>query len=297
MSLNTKKINELNIKSKKINLNSNIFKIFSEVEKFTTKWESYFNVYEKIFQSYKGKKITFVEVGVSTGGSLQMWRKYFGENARIIGVELNPEAKKLEADGFEIFIGNQSDPSFWKKFYETVGKIDILLDDGGHKNIQQISTVHNSLPFINNNGLVVVEDTHASYLSEFKNPSYFSFINYCNKIIESIHRRCRALNKKTNIYSDKIFSVNFYESITVFNIDSEKCFSSSPIINKDNWGAATDQRDNEYFNKTKEYIQQNLSFFDKFKILKKIKRKLFYKNFIFDLYEKFRICKIYKKLD
>ena len=297
MSLNTKKINELNIKSKKINLNSNIFKIFSEVEKFTTKWESYFNVYEKIFQSYKGKKITFVEVGVSTGGSLQMWRKYFGKNARIIGVELNPEAKKLEADGFEIFIGNQSDPSFWKKFYETVGKIDILLDDGGHKNIQQISTVHNSLPFINNNGLVVVEDTHASYLSEFKNPSYFSFINYCNKIIESIHRRCTALNKKTNVYSDKIFSVNFYESITVFNIDSEKCFSSSPIINKDNWGAATDQRDNEYFNKTKKYIQQNLSFFDKFKILKKIKRKLFYKNFIFDLYEKFRICKIYKKLD
>ena len=297
MSLNTKKINELNIKSKKINLNSNIFKIFSEVKKFTTKWESYFNVYEKIFQSYKGKKITFVEVGVSTGGSLQMWRKYFGKNARIIGVELNPDAKKLEADGFEIFIGNQSDPSFWKKFYETVGKIDILLDDGGHKNIQQISTVHNSLPFINNNGLVVVEDTHASYLSEFKNPSYFSFINYCNKIIESIHRRCTALNKKTNIYSNKIFSVNFYESITVLNIDSEKCFSSSPIINKDNWGAATDQRDNEYFNKTKEYIQQNLSFFDKFKILKKIKRKLLYKNFIFDLFEKFRIYKIYKKLD
>jgi len=297
MSLNTKKINELNIKSKKINLNSNIFKIFSEVEKFTTKWESYFNVYEKIFQSYKGKKITFVEVGVSTGGSLQMWRKYFGENARIIGVELNPEAKKLEAEGFEIFIGNQSDPSFWKRFFEVVGKIDILLDDGGHKNIQQISTVHNSLPFINNNGLVVVEDTHASYLSEFKNPSYFSFINYCNKIIESIHRRCTALNKKTNIYSDKIFSVNFYESITVFNIDSEKCFSSSPIINKDNWGAATDQRDNEYFNKTKKYIQQNLSFFDKFKILKKIKRKLLYKNFIFDLFEKFRIYKIYKKLD
>lgn len=297
MSLNTKKINELNIKSKKINFNSNIFKIFSEVEKFTTKWESYFNVYEKIFQSYKGKKITFVEVGVSTGGSLQMWRKYFGENARIIGVELNPEAKKLEADGFEIFIGNQSDPSFWKKFYEAVGKIDILLDDGGHKNIQQISTVHNSLPFINDNGLVVVEDTHASYLSEFKNPSYFSFINYCNKIIESIHRRCTALNKKTNIYSDKIFSVNFYESITVFNIDSEKCFSSSPIINKDNWGAAIDQRDNEYFNKTKKYIQQNLSFFDKFKILKKIKRKLLYKNFIFDLFEKLRIYKIYKKLD
>lgn len=116
MFLKPKKINELDSKSKKINSNSNIFKIYSEVEKFTTKWESYFNVYDKIFESYKGKKITFVEVGVSTGGSLQMWRKYFGENARIIGVELNPEAKKLEDDGFEYLLEINQIQVFGKHF-------------------------------------------------------------------------------------------------------------------------------------------------------------------------------------
>ena len=69
-----------------------------------------------------------------------MWKKFFGKKARIIGIELNPDAKRLEKFGFEIFIGDQSDPFFWKKFYKKVGKIDVLLDDGGHKKIQQITS-------------------------------------------------------------------------------------------------------------------------------------------------------------
>lgn len=292
----SKKISEISGKSKKVNSNSKIFKYYSQVEKFTTKWESYFNVYDKIFENFKNKKITFVEVGVNTGGSLQMWRKFFGQNARIIGVELNPEAKKLEEEGFEIFIGNQSDPDFWDNFYNKVGKIDILLDDGGHKNIQQISTVHNSIQHINNGGLIVVEDTHTSYLKKYNNPSYFSFINYCNKLIDSIHRRCVSINRKKNKYTEKLFSISFYESITVLKINEDECFMSSPIVNKDNWKPEIDQKNNEYFNKTKKYINENLSFLDKYKILNKIKRKLLYKNFLFDLFEKYKIYRIYKNL-
>ena len=45
-----------------------------------------------------------------------MWKNYFGNDARIIGIELNPEAKKFEKEGFEIFIGNQSDENFGKIF-------------------------------------------------------------------------------------------------------------------------------------------------------------------------------------
>ena len=47
-----------------------------------------------------------MEVGVFSGGSLFMWKNYFGKNSRIIGIDLNPDAKKLENHGFEIFIGN-----------------------------------------------------------------------------------------------------------------------------------------------------------------------------------------------
>ncbi len=43
-----------------------------------------------------------------------MWRNFFGSKARIIGIDMNPNAKKWEKHGFEIFIGSQSDKNFWR---------------------------------------------------------------------------------------------------------------------------------------------------------------------------------------
>lgn len=305
MVYKVKNISELDIKSKEINENSETFKLFSESPIFSHKWESYFNVYDKIFSPYKNKKITFVEVGVSAGGSLSIWKKFFGDKARIIGIDLNPDAKKLEDLGFEIYIGNQSDENFWKNFYQEVGKIDILLDDGGHKNIQQINTVHNSIDFIKDGGLIVVEDTHSSFLKEFNNPSYFSFINYCYRINKLIHERCeyihgikdKYIDKLNNKYAKNIYSISFYESITVLNIDSRKCFKNSSVINTGKWAPGLDHRNNEYFSNVKSYVDNKLNFLNKIKISRKILRKLLYKNSFFSLFEKFKILQIFKKMN
>lgn len=70
-----------------------------------------------------------------------MWRNFFGESARIIGIDLNPDVVKYRAFGFEIYIGEQADPEFWRRLLPTLGEIDILLDDGGHRYIQQVITV------------------------------------------------------------------------------------------------------------------------------------------------------------
>ena len=54
-----------------------------------------------------------MEIGVLGGGSLFMWRDYFGPKARIIGVDLNPNAKTMKTqDSKSIFIelGNEG----WK---------------------------------------------------------------------------------------------------------------------------------------------------------------------------------------
>ena len=157
-------------------------------------------------------------------------------------------------------------------------------------------TVHNSIENINNKGLIIVEDTHSSYLKQFGNPSNFSFINYTSKIIDSIHRRCSWVKKRKNSYTKKIYSVSYFESIVVFYIDEKKCFESTLLRNNEKWEGATEYRDNEYFSNLKKFIENNMKFINKIKIFRKIIRKLFYKNSLFNIYENYLISKIFKEI-
>ena len=46
------------------------------------KWEKYFPIYENYFKKFKDQKIIFVEIGIFNGGSLQMWKEYFGKDQK-----------------------------------------------------------------------------------------------------------------------------------------------------------------------------------------------------------------------
>ena len=212
---------------------NNLKKSFTSSPKYSIKWSNYFEIYENLFKRFKDKKITLVEVGIGNGGSLFMWRKYFGKKAKIIGVELNPEAKKLERNGFKIFIGDQSNPKFWENFYKKVGKVDILIDDGGHTNLQQITTFMESINHIKNGGMIIVEDTHTSFMKKkaFRNPSKFSFISFTSALIEAIHRRNPMVKKKINYLSKLIQSIEYYDSITVIKIAYKKLKKSKRLEN------------------------------------------------------------------
>ena len=209
-----------------------IYKSYKSSKYLSIKHSSYFQVYEELLSKYKNKKIIFVEIGVLNGGSLFMWRNYFGSEARIIGIDLNPAAKKWEKDGFEIHIGSQSDPKFWDNFFSSIGDVDIILDDGGHTNEQQIITAHKCIPHVKDQGVLIVEDTHTSYMKSFGNPSKYSFINYSKNLIDSINSRSSAVHSSNNILNNAVYSMNFYESIVCFNIDRTKCFVSTPTSNE-----------------------------------------------------------------
>ena len=192
---------------------------------FCVKSTSYFHVYDKIFADLRDRAITFVEIGVFEGGSLHMWRDFFGKQARIIGVDLNPAAEKFRDDGFEIFIGDQSQPEFWIEFFQNVGQIDVLLDDGGHRFSQQIITVEHALPFVKDGGLIVVEDTHTSYMKEFGGPSSKSFVSYAKDIVDGINLRYESIRTKNP--EVRVHSVQFFDSMVVFAINRPQCVLSS----------------------------------------------------------------------
>ncbi len=210
------------------------------------KHTSYFATYERLFTPYKDKPITFVEVGVLNGGSLFMWRAFWGDNVRIIGVDMNPGAKRWEDEGFEIHIGDQSDPNFWNDFFAQVGEVDILLDDGGHTFEQQIVTYESALPHIKDDGLLVVEDTHTSYMPDFGGPSRRSFVSFAKNVVDGIHYRSGNVAKKN--FEEQVVAVSFFESIVAFIVNRSLAEEkASPAVNGGESSGAMDYRHAESF--------------------------------------------------
>ena len=211
---------------------NDVFKAFQKSPYRSIKVSSYFSSYSEILEKYRNKEIIFVEIGVLNGGSLFMWRDYFGPKARIIGIDLNPIAKKWRKYGFQIYIGSQSDPIFWRKFFRLEGKVDIILDDGGHTNEQQIITAHETIPNIKDGGLLIVEDVHASYMGRFGNPSKMSFIEWSKGIINNINSRFPGIHNSDLPYKKFVHYIQFFESIVCFHINRMNCSDSELTINK-----------------------------------------------------------------
>jgi hypothetical protein len=211
---------------------------------FSTKHSTYFQAYDEILEVYKGKNIVLVEVGVLSGGSLFMWRDFLGHQARIIGVDANPLARKWEGHGFEIEIGDQGDPMFWTAFFKKVGQVDVLIDDGGHTFKQQIVTTLSGLPFIKDGGTLIVEDTHTSYMDGFGAKSK-SFMKWSYAFMDGINMRFSGFLGKAQNFSSRspVWKLSVFESIVAFHIDRNKAsLTSSPLANSGARDSADDYR-------------------------------------------------------
>ncbi len=208
---------------------------------YSLKHTNYFDVYDRLLTKFIDKKITFVEIGILDGGSLFMWRDFLGEKARIIGIDLNPEATKWRDYGFEIFIGNQSNLEFWNDFFEKVGDIHVLLDDGGHRNDQQIITSRAALPHILDGGLIIIEDTQTSFM-KFESFQKYTFVSYLKSKVKSLMARSDELDCKKDVFSDSVYSIEFFTGVCVLHINRVLSCSSGRIDNKGNRDYSTDFR-------------------------------------------------------
>ncbi len=205
------------------------------------KWTHYFKIYDNHLSRYRGTDVHILEIGVRHGGSLQMWKAYFGPEAKIYGVDINPRSRELEEEQIEIFIGDQGDARFLAELREKLPRIDILLDDGGHTMDQQILTFEMMFLHLSEQATYICEDTHTSYWNTFGGGfrREGTFMETAKGLVDDLHgyhKRGRNENFRVTDYTPYVDSIHFYDSMVVIEKDRrevpETVRSGNPVIDQ-----------------------------------------------------------------
>ena len=182
------------------------------------KWIHYFDIYERHFQRVVYKKPGILEIGVAGGGSLQMWKEYFGEGSKVIGIDIDPKCKQFEDDNIEVFIGSQDDPNVINAIAEKYPSLDIVLDDGSHIMQHMKKSFELIYEQVSDNGVYMVEDTHTCYWESYGGGlrADHSFIEFAKSKIDEINAVHTRGKVPVSLFTQSTDSVIFYDSVVVF---------------------------------------------------------------------------------
>jgi len=152
----------------KYGFDGDLARIFTENQgPVVHKWHHYIPIYDRYFSKYRGTGFRFLEIGVSKGGSLQMWREYFGQDAIVTGIDIDPECAQFDGQSGNVRIGSQDDPGFLTSVVEEMGGLDVVLDDGSHHMAHVRASLDTLFPLLSIPGLYMVEDLHTAYWKDY----------------------------------------------------------------------------------------------------------------------------------
>jgi hypothetical protein len=197
-----------------------------------SKWRHYFEIYERYFAKFKDTDCSYLEIGVSQGGSLDIFQEYLGPKAKILGIDVNPECLQWGRNGMEVMIGDQADAAFMGQV-AAKGPFDMIVDDGGHIPDQQLVSFFSLFPTLKDGGVYLVEDLHSSsWLGGQGSRFGINFYDFARGLVEKLsayHVDQRLLERYAlqrdqrqgavtfeNFAITDIFGIHFYDSVIVF---------------------------------------------------------------------------------
>jgi hypothetical protein len=133
-------------------------------------------MYEKYLPLYRDKRFKMLEIGLGCdmdygpGKSYYTWLEYFAHNVDLYYIEYDAAcARKWAANttGATIFAGDQGDVAFLDRFIAESNAdtepFDIIVDDGGHRMAQQITSLKHLWKTVKPGGMYFCEDLQTSY--------------------------------------------------------------------------------------------------------------------------------------
>jgi hypothetical protein len=134
----------------------------------------YLKVYDELLQGKRLLAQKVLEIGIGhalpghqgymfpgyrVGASLFMWQEYFPK-AMIYAFDIEPSIQ-INQERICSFVVDQSNVhSLYGGAHQIGGDLDLIVDDGSHVAEHQITSAQTLLPFLNRNGMYIIEDIH-----------------------------------------------------------------------------------------------------------------------------------------
>lgn len=181
------------------------------------KWLHYFSIYDQLLEPYAGSNVRMLEIGVSKGGSLNLWRKFFGDKAVIFGIDIDPNCAVYDGEAAKVRIGSQDDPQFLTGVVAEMGGIDVVLDDGSHVSSHQRASFAVLFPLLEEGGLYIIEDMHTAYWPAYEGGlrRAGTAVEFLKAKIDDMHAHYQKHGMNTEDAMPDIESIQFFDSVAV----------------------------------------------------------------------------------
>jgi len=164
---------------------------------------SYLPLYEELLSKKKDTATDVLEIGICYGGSIKLWHDYFS-NANIYALDIIPYNKIWDElknkDRIKLF---SSFDAYNKDIVQRcfgVKKFDFILDDGPHTLASQLNFLNTYLPFLKDDGILIIEDVESlEYLEILKKNTYLCYQKYIKTF---------DLRDKKGRYDDLVFCID-----------------------------------------------------------------------------------------
>lgn len=184
------------------------------------KWHHYLPLYDRYLSRYRGKPLKFLEIGVSKGGSLAMWRRYFGDSAVIFGIDIDPACAAYDGVDAQVRIGSQDDTKFLDRVVKEMGGVDVVLDDGSHFMNHIRATLSHLFPKLADDGIYMIEDLHTAYWRRWGggDGTTSNFFNEIRPMIDDLHRWYRDDNRvRSPALGGNLSGLHIHDSLLVID--------------------------------------------------------------------------------
>lgn len=189
------------------------------------KWLEYADNYERHLPQPGKGPVKLLEIGVQSGGSLIAWKKFYGADSTIVGVDIDARCKRSHNPKHGIFveIGSQLDPAFLDAVCQKYGPFDVIIDDGGHTDGMITTSLYHLFPndacLKRDGGVYAVEDLHTMVMKTYM-PSHVAITkNVIGKAFLSMHAHwdtdAGQAAQYAPVFRGNVVGMHLYDSLII----------------------------------------------------------------------------------